>query len=38
MVKDVKMLLCFSSLHPVALAGGAAALRLYYCKVSSMDK
>ena len=38
MVKDVKMLLCFSSLYPVALAGGAAALRLYSRKVSSMDK
>ena len=32
------MLLCFSSLYSVALAGGAAALRLYSRKVSSMDK
>ena len=38
MVKDVKMLLCFLSLHPVALAGGAVALRLYSRKASSMDK
>ncbi len=32
------MLLCFSSLYSVALAGGAAALRLYRRKVGFTDK
>jgi len=30
-------LLCYLSFYPVALAGGAAALRLYSCEACSID-